>query len=167
MNPEKLHLLLQQVGEAYERNIIDPAVQEVVKQVTAQYEANHLITMRAEVSHLIKETLSKRLDKYFILVDDFSIKDFQFSKDYAEAIEAKQKAEQLAKKAEKELQRVEAEAKQTVTTAKAEAEALRLKNQSLSPMLLELRAIEKWDGKLPEYMGSGGVVPFVNIQKKK
>ena len=164
LDPKNVHLLFKEVGESYERDIIDPAVQEVVKKVTAEYSASELITKRGDVSTNIKTSLEARVAKYHILVDDFSIKDFQFSKAFSDAIEAKQEAEQLAQKAENDLKRIKTEAEQKIATAGAEAEALRLKNISVSPLMIQLHAIEKWDGKLPQYMGSGSPMPFINVK---
>ena len=164
LDPAKVNILYRDVGESYEVNIIDPAVKEVVKAATAKYTADEVITKREIVSNTIKEALSKRLAKYNILIDDFSIKDFSFSKAFADAIEAKQEAEQLAQKAERDLKRVETEAKQKIEQAKAEAEALRLKNQSVTPLMIQLKAIEKWDGKLPTYMAPGSALPFIKLK---
>ncbi len=117
----------------------------------------------------------ERLERYNIEVDAFSIVAFSFSKVFTEAIEAKQTAEQLALKAKRDLERVKIEAEQKVTAAKAEAESLRLQRANISPDLIELRkieanlkAIEKWDGILPQVVGTGGV-PLIGLgdMKKK
>jgi regulator of protease activity HflC (stomatin/prohibitin superfamily) len=73
------------------------------------------------------------------------------------AIEAKQTAEQEALKARREVERVKAEAEQKVTMARAEAEEIRLKAREISPAMVQMEWIKKWDGKLPQYsMGSSG-----------
>jgi len=77
---------------------------------------------------------------------------------------AKLEAEQLALKAERDLQRIKIEAEQQIATAKAEAETLRLKNGSVTPLMIQLNAIDKWDGKLPQYMLGNNSLPFVNIK---
>ncbi|MCB1144846.1 MAG: prohibitin family protein [Leptospiraceae bacterium] len=164
LRPDKVNDLFKQVGKDYESTIIDPAVQEVVKGVTANYTAAELITLREQVSTRVKTALENRLAKYHILVDDFSIKDFQFSATFVKAIESKQEAEQLALKAERDLQRIRIEAEQQIATARAEAETLRLKNTSVSALLIQLNAIDKWDGKLPQYMLSEKSVPFINLK---
>ncbi len=164
LREDKVNELYKNVGLNYESTIIDPAVQEVMKGVTAKYSATELITMREQVSISVKENLENRLSKYFILIDDFSIKDFQFSTTFTKVIEEKQEAEQRALKAERDLQRIKLEAEQKIATARAEAETLRLKNASVSPLMIQLNAIEKWDGKLPQYMLSGNTIPFLNIK---
>lgn len=106
---------------------------------------------------------------YNIAVDAFSIVTFSFSKVFTEAIEQKQTAEQLALKAKRDLERIKIEAEQKITAAKAEAEALRLQRANISSDLIELRrieanlrAIEKWNGVLPQVTGAGAV-PFIGV----
>jgi regulator of protease activity HflC (stomatin/prohibitin superfamily) len=164
LNSEEVNTLYKEVGLGYEEKIIDPAVQEVVKAVTARYTATELITIREQVSTSIKTSLEQRLMKYHLVIDDVSIKDFKFSDTFTKAIESKQEAEQLALKAERDLQRIKIQAEQQIATAKAEAETLRLKNISVSPLMIQLNAIDKWDGKLPQYMLGNQALPFINIK---
>ncbi|MCZ7625274.1 MAG: prohibitin family protein [Candidatus Methylomirabilis sp.] len=167
--PDKANVVYQSIGVGFKERIIDPAVQEVVKAVTAKYTAEELITKRPAVSDAMKATLTERLMLHNIAVDAFSIVGFSFSKVFMEAIEAKQTAEQLALKARRDLERIKIEAEQKVTAAKAEAEALRLQRANISPDLIELRkieanlkAIDKWNGILPQVTGAGAV-PFIGI----
>ncbi len=167
--PEKANWVYQNIGREYKERIIDPAVQEVVKAVTARYTAVELITQREKVRTEIMDLLKKRLIAYNIVVDDFSIVNFKFSQQFTQAIEAKQTAEQLALKAQRDLERIKIEAEQKITQARAEAEALRLQKQNVTPELVKLRmieaslkAIEKWDGHLPKV--TAGAVPFIDIK---
>lgn len=167
--PDKANWIFQNIGTEYKNRIIDPAVQEVVKAVTARYTAVELITQREKVRSEIKELLKERLIIYNILIDDFSIVNFKFSQQFAQAIESKQTAEQLALKAKRDLDRIKIEAEQKVTQAKAEAEALRLQKENVTAHLVKLRqieasmkAIEKWDGHLPKV--TSGAVPFIDVK---
>ena len=173
--PDKANIVYQTIGISYRERIIDPAILEVVKAVSARYSAEELITKRPQVSEAMRTSLMERLERYNIEVDAFSIVAFSFSKVFTEAIEAKQTAEQLALKAKRDLERVKIEAEQKVAAAKAEAESLRLQRANISPDLIELRkieanlkAIEKWDGILPQVVGTGGV-PLIGLgdMKKK
>jgi regulator of protease activity HflC (stomatin/prohibitin superfamily) len=148
--------------------IILPAVQEAVKAITAGFTAEELITRRTEVRDQVGVLLREKMSRHGLVLDEFAIVNFQFSKSFAEAIEAKVKAEQDKLKAERDLQRIEVEAQQKVASARAEAEALSLQKSQVTPELLTLRRIEnereairKWDGKLPTTTGS--VVPFLNV----
>jgi prohibitin 2 len=167
--PDRANIVYQTIGIHFKERIIDPAVQEMVKAVSARYTAEELITKRPAVSEAMKETLTERLRDFNIMVNAFSIVGFSFSQIFMEAIESKQTAEQLALKARRDLERIKIEAEQKVTAATAEAESLRLQRANISPDLIELRkveanlrAIEKWNGILPQVTG-GGPVPFIGI----
>lgn len=172
--PDKANVVYQTIGVEFKERVIDPAIQEVTKAVSAKYSAEELITKRPAVSTAMKEALTERLMASNIAVDAVSIVNFNFSKVFMDAIEAKQTAEQHALKAKRDLDRIKIEAEQKIAAATAEAEALRLQRVSISPDLIELRkieanlkAIEKWNGILPQVTG-GGTVPFIgvdNLQK--
>jgi len=173
VEPTKAYIVYQEIGIDFQSRIIDPAIQEVMKAVTARYTAEELITKRPVVSAEMQSSLSNRLKEYNIAVDAFSIVSFSFSEIFTQAIEAKQTAEQNALKAKRDLDRIKVEAEQTIAAATAEAEALRLQKMNISPDLIELRkieanlkAIEKWDGILPNVTG-GGAVPFIGIDEAR
>lgn len=163
--PTSANKLYQEIGDDYEERIIAPSIQESVKSATAKFTAQELITKRPEVKVAIRDDLTERLGRNYINVDEVSIVNFTFSKEFDAAIEAKQTAEQNAQKAENDLRRIEVEAKQEIEKAKAEAEGIRIRAEALqnNQQLVELNAIEKWDGKLPQYMT--GATPFINLQK--
>lgn len=166
---DKANIVYQSIGIQFKERIIDPAVQEVVKAVTARYSAEELITKRPAVSEAMRSNLTERLMAHNIAVDAFSIVDFSFSKIFTEAIESKQTAEQHAQRAKRDLERIKIEAEQKITAARAEAESLRLQRANISPDLIELRkieanlrAIDKWNGILPQVTGAGAV-PFIGV----
>jgi regulator of protease activity HflC (stomatin/prohibitin superfamily) len=165
IDPSRAHKVYQEIGLSFKERVIDPAVQEAVKSVTAHFTAEELITRRSEVKDAIKASLSERLKQFNIMVDEFSIVNFDFSHEFNAAIEAKQTAEQSALKAKRDLDRIKIEAEQRITQARAEAEAQRLQRETLTPIMLQLRAIDKWDGKLPQV--SGGATPFIDISTLK
>ncbi|HAM52198.1 MAG TPA: HflC protein [Nitrospiraceae bacterium] len=167
--PDQANWVYQNIKQEYTERIIDPSVQEVVKAITARYTAVELITQREKVRAEIKDLLKSRLSSYNILVDDFSIVNFKFSQLFEQAIEAKQTAEQLALKAQRDLERIKIEAEQKVASARAEAESLRLQKENVTPQLIRLRqieasirAIDKWDGHLPKI--NSGAVPFIDMK---
>lgn len=168
--------------ENIEPRIIDPAIQEAMKAVTAKFTAEQLVTQRPQVSDEIKDSVVERLHRHGLVIDEFSITDFHFSQSFDAAIEAKTVAEQQKLKAERDLERIRVEAEQRVAQAKAEADstklaaeaqaaALKMQKETITPELIELRrveaqlrAIEKWDGKLPNV--NGGAMPFLNVSDK-
>ncbi|MEC7373056.1 MAG: prohibitin family protein, partial [Thermoproteota archaeon] len=110
--PNSVHYLYKEVGLDYENRIIQPTVEEVVKQVTANYNAEELITKRPQVKQDIQNEITARLADFNITTEIVSITDFQFSILFAQAIEAKVEAEQRALQAENDLKRIEVEARQ-------------------------------------------------------
>lgn len=155
--------IYKNVGTNYESTIISPAIQEAVKSVTAKFTAEELITKRGDISEQIKQALTEKIISYGLIVDDFNIIDFDFSEEFNKAVEAKQTAQQNALKAEQDLARIKVEAEQQVEQAKAEAEALRLKSQEVTPDMVKLEWIKKWDGKLPTVQGEGNIIDIGDI----
>lgn len=182
-------LIFQRIGtlKKVSASLVEPAIQECVKGVTAKFTAEELVTKRELVKQQIQDALGsffnatlreKGLDNA-IVIANLAITDFDFSPEFNRAIEAKVKAEQMALQAKNEkimrVTQAEASAEERKLSAGAEAfsteiqskaradaitrEALALKQ---SPEIIQLRSIEKWDGVLPRISG-GGVVPFLNV----
>jgi prohibitin 1 len=156
--PDEANAIFQQIGDEKEVvvRIINPAVEEVLKAVIAKYTAEEIITKRGEVKAAVDEFLTLRLLTYHIAVDDISLVHVHFSQRFSDAVEAKQIAEQEAKRGEFLALKAVKEAEAKVNLAKGEAEVQRLLRDNLTPELLERQAIEKWDGKLPLIVGEGG-----------
>ena len=165
--PDSVAVLWQQIGSEYKSRIIDPAIQESVKAATAKFTADELITKRPEVRDQMKKDLSERLVKEYIQVTEVSIVNFDFSESFNKAIEAKVTAEQDALASKNKLEQVKFEAEQRITQAKAEAEAIRIQAQAITQQggenYVQLQAITKWKGDVPQYM-MGSAVPFINLK---
>ena len=172
---EKVHFLYKEIGLSYENRVIQPAIDETVKQVSANYNAEELITKRPLVKADIENAIRERLNQFYIETEVISITDFEFSPLFAKAIESKVEAEQKAQKAENDLIRIEVEARQleaqavglaaaNVAEAQGEAEAIGIINDALSnnPFYIEWLKTQAWDGKLPLVVGEGGT-PFISI----
>jgi len=168
LDTERVNKLIQTVGKEYKEKLIDPAIQEAVKSATAKYTAEELITKRGMVKDDIKLLLVERLQKEFILVDECSIVDFNFSASFNQAIEAKVTAEQNALAAKNKLEQVKYEAEQRIATAKGEAEAIKIQAEAIQTQggaaYVELKKIEKWDGKYPTTMLGGNTATMLNIK---
>lgn len=165
VNPAQSAELYQRVGELYGDRIIFPAIQESVKSVTAKFTAEELITKRANVSNAILTELRERIEDYGLNVNGLNIIDFEFSPSFNQAIESKVTAEQNALAAKNKLEQIKFEAEQAIVAAKGKAEAQRIEGVALkeNPQVIQLRAIEKWNGELPTYM-AGDELPFIKIQ---
>jgi prohibitin 2 len=167
--------------------VVAPAVQESLKAITAKYTAEELVTKREQVKQLVTEairnyighTLSEKKLDGAVAVANVAITDFDFSKEFNLSIEAKVKAEQQALQAKNEKERriTEAEAAAREKELAADAAAYQIKKESVeraaaiqreanalsqNPSLVQLRAVEKWDGELPTFSG-GGPMPFISL----
>lgn len=136
----------QTIGANYIDKIISPAINEVFKAASAEYTASELITERSKLKTQAQSILSERLAEHGINVSQLSIVDFKFSETFSKAIEDKQVAQQNAERAKFNLE-----------AARTDAEAQRAQSETLTEEYLQKQAIEKWDGQLPTYMGSGTV----------
>jgi len=165
IDPDKVANIYQDVGLQFRDRIIDPGMQEAIKASTAKFTAEELITKRELVRDEIKEQLKTRLKGQNILVDEFNIVNFEFSKNFNDAIEAKVTAEQQALAAKNKLEQIKFEADQKIAEARGKAEAMTIESNALrsNPQILELRALEKWNGTLPQV--TGGATPFINLTK--
>ena len=170
IDPSKAGELFRQVGLNYKERIIDPAVQESIKMVTARYTAEELIKERAAVKAEVETDITKRLSAYDILVEPsgLSITNFNFSPEFNAAIESKQVAQQEAEKQKYVLQQAELERQTLITKAKGVSEAGKLNAQALQAQggskVLAREWIEKWDGHVPTVSGNagGGVIIDIN-----
>jgi prohibitin 2 len=189
VDPDRAQVLYQQLGPDYSNRVIVPAIQESVKQVTARFNAEELITNRETVKNQIEEQIKARLAPYNVVVDALSITEFAFSPQFTRAVEAKVEAQQRALQAQNELRRIQIEAQQNeaqaigeqkaniaraegikqsnVLQAEGEAQAITLIDQQLrnNPTYLEWLKATKWDGVLPLVTGGGGqgITPFIEI----
>ena len=129
LQAEKSFAIYKTHGTQYEQNIIVPAAHEVLKSVCAQYTAEELISKRAESSDMMRDELDGKLSGMGITVTDFNIIDFDFSDEFINAVEAKQVAEQVKKKAatENETAIAQAEREKQVSIKQSEAEAERVR----------------------------------------
>lgn len=154
--------IYQKLGKDYAATVIAPAVQEGFKSVSAKFTADELITRREEVSQAVTAYLRERLQSRGIVAEQFSIVNFSFSEAFDNAVEAKVTAEQSALAARNKLEQTKFEAQAEIEKARGRAEAIRIESEALQnrPELLELRAIEKWSGQLPQYYGGNGQLPF-------
>jgi len=167
MNPENVVKTYKEIGDErdVERRILIPAVNEVIKSATAKRNAEEILTKRLDMKKDIDEGLKARLDHYGIALHDVSIVNLSFSHGFTQAIEQKQIAEQQAKQAAYVADKATQEARAEVERAKGQNEAQRLLQTTTSEAILRKAAIDKWDGKFPQVMGSGNLPFILNMNK--
>jgi regulator of protease activity HflC (stomatin/prohibitin superfamily) len=175
IDPSYVNDLYQKVGLDFADKVIDPAFNDFVKEVVPTYPIGEILPKREEIRKRAMTKLGDNLSRYHIIVDDIYFANIRFSPEYEGAIEAKQVAQQQVETQRQVLAQREIEARQKVATAKGEAESILVVAQgqakandalsrSITPILVQYKGIEKWNGILPQV--SGGAVPFINLDKK-
>ncbi len=165
VDTSKSYSIYKNIGADYETVLVVPAVNEVLKAITATYTAEESVTNRVLISEGLIQGLNEKLNNIGLYITDVNIIDFDFSDAFITAIEEKQVAQQQLLKAETEKQtaitNAEAEAEAMKIKADGEAQANRLISESLTNQVIENKKIEKWNGELPKVSGNSGA--FVDI----
>jgi regulator of protease activity HflC (stomatin/prohibitin superfamily) len=161
IDASKAPFILQNLGPNYKDRIIDQQIQQAFKDVTAQYAGLELIQKREEVAVKAKTTLKDKLSPYFIIVDEFTIPNYEFPKEFNDAILATQVANQQNLQAKQLQEKAKTEADTALIVAQGLANAQKAQATTLTPEYLQLQAINKWNGQLPQYLTPGAAVPFI------
>jgi regulator of protease activity HflC (stomatin/prohibitin superfamily) len=147
--------------EDIEEGFLKTAVYDAFRLATNKYTADELISNRAVFEVEVRRLLDGQLLREGFTINQFT-SNLIYPETFKKSIEAKNNAVQAALRAENEVKTAEAQAKIKVataegnaqamlTSAKAEAESNRMKQQTLTPLLLQLEFINKWNGVLPVY----------------
>jgi len=129
--PEKLFEIHKEIGPDYDDKILPSIAPEILKAAVAQYNADQLLTEREAVSQDIRDTLVERAEFFNLTLDDVSITHLTFGKEFEQAIEAKQVAQQEAERSKFIVAKAEQEMKATVIRAEGESEAAVLITEAL------------------------------------
>ena len=166
VDTSKSYSIYKNIGANYEEVLVAPAVNEVLKAITAQYTAEESVTNRSLISDGLIKGLNDKLNNIGLYITDVNIINFDFSEAFITAIEEKQVAQQQLLKAETEKQtaitNAEAEAETTRIKAEAEADANNKVRASLDDNVIRSKFYDKWDGKLPEAMGSDSIITSID-----
>ncbi|MGZ3495589.1 MAG: prohibitin family protein [Thermodesulfobacteriota bacterium] len=174
IDPSFVNDLYQKVGLDFADKVIDPAFNDFVKEVVPTYPIGEILPKREEIRKRAMGKLGENLARYHIVVDDIYFANIRFSTGYEGAVEAKQVAQQQVETQRQVLAQREIEAQQKVATAKGEAESILVVAQgqakandalsrSISPILVQYKGVEKWNGILPQV--SGGAIPLIDLGK--
>lgn len=152
LDPNKVGSIYQTYSTNIEETLVRPTLAEKINAVIAEYPIEVFVEKRQEISNRILSSFANQVQHNGVLVKTLLITNHDFSDEFNKAIEDKKIAEQGALAARFTLERM-----------KLEAEAQKIKQASLSPLVIQEMAINKWDGKLPTYMGSENL-PFITIK---
>lgn len=161
-----IHLLYKEVGVKWADLLLPQVVEGNLKNAIGQWDAVHLVENRNKAVRASELAIADVAKTRKIIVTRFEVINLDFHDDFEKATEAKVTAQQMAERAKNETVRIQEEANQLVISAKAEAESIKIRTQALerSPALIQYEAVQKWDGKLPQYMLGSGTLPFINVK---
>lgn len=143
--PEHLPDIYRNMGMDYDERILPSVSNEILKAVVAEYKAEDLIQKRHEVSNRIRSLMEDKIRTFGLVLEDLSLVDIQFGKEFMAAVEQKQVAQQEAERFKFVVLENEQKKLAAITRAEGEAEAARLISGALATAgtgLLELRRIE-------------------------
>lgn len=118
-----------------------------------KFNADELISNREAFEQKIQEAINVRLEEDGFILEQLT-SGMRYPQSMVNAIDAKNKAVQVAMQAENELRVAEARAKIKLVEAETEARANELRSRTLTPLMVQQMFIEKWDGKTPLYANS-------------
>ncbi len=164
VSQDKAVQLYKNVGNNYEETVLTPAIQESIKAVMSNYNAEETITLRNKVSDECLDEIQTKVEKYGIVIEDFNMIDLDFSPAYSQAIEEKQVAEQKVLTAKQELEKSKIDSEKKVIEAEATKKANDLLKQSLTDEVITKQFIEKWNGQLPTTYAGNDILSIFNLK---
>lgn len=168
-DPKAVNKIYKEVGGEADltEKIIKPVAMGSMKDAIGQVIADELVGKREAVTKSALAEVRENLAARNVIVTDLQFTNLDFDAAYEKAVEEKVVAIQNAAKEKNQTVQIEEQAKQTVLSAKATAEAMKIQTEALkqSKSLVEYEAVKKWDGQLPQYIFGGGAVPFIDVAK--
>jgi regulator of protease activity HflC (stomatin/prohibitin superfamily) len=159
IDPQFAYIVYRQVGLDFANKVIDPALNDFIKEAMPQYAIAEILPSREQIRQKAKDAMNANLARYHIIVDDIYLANLAFSDEYEQAIEDKQVAQQQVQTQQQVLEQKRIQAQQAVVDAEGkanaavalatgQAEANRLLAESLSPELIQYTAITKLNDKI-------------------
>lgn len=174
LDSKEVGKIYQEIGTNIEEKVMRPSLEAAIKQVIAKYTAEEILAQRELVQSEIGEAVRTATAARHIIVNQYALVNESFSPAFEAAIEQKQVAEQDAKRAENELKTARIQADQRIAQAQAEATAIKLQSEAanndkyvaLKALEVQVEAVKKWNGQLPQTMVPGSSLPFINVMGK-
>lgn len=151
-------------------------IREALQATFAKYTAEQLYSSHKERARVEAQAyLQDKLGPDGFVLTQFTVNELRVSEQVTHAINAKVAMIQDAQRSEQEVRKTQALAAQRVAEAKGKAEAKRAiadaeayynitVAKSITPALIQYESLRRWNGKLPEYLGGNGPVPFVQVK---
>lgn len=165
LQPNNVHKMYREVGMTYRDTVLMPVVEGTIKDVIGKWNAQDLVANRERAAQEILSKLVTEFQTKYINITGFQMTEIKYSDVFERSIESKVTAEQDALKAKNKTVQIQEEAKQKVISAEAEAKSMSIRANALTQnkALVQYEAVQKWDGKMPQYM-LGNSVPFINVK---
>jgi len=165
LRPEAAADVYRTVGPDWANKLVGQQVYQHLKNVIGQWDAVDLISNRQKANDAAQAAIVAALSQSNVDVTGFSITNFEFSRAFNEAVEAKVIAQQRAQEAQNRTEQIKQEAQQKVIAATAEAQSMKIRADALTqnPKLVSWEAVQKWDGKLPVNMYGQAAIPFIDV----
>jgi prohibitin 2 len=162
-----VHLMYRDVGRDWDDKLVLQVVLGTLKEVVGKWDAVDLISNRDKAATTAFEQIRANLSDRNVEVSRFEITDIAFTREFENSVEQKVIAQQKAIEEQNRTKQIEEQARQKVLSAEAEAKSMQIRAEALeqNAKLVEWEAVQKWNGVLPQYMLSGGTVPFLNLNK--
>lgn len=167
LDPTKAHIVYQSVGRDWAGKLVGQVIHEEIKREFGQHEAVDIIAQRDKAARSIEMGIISKLGERSVIVTGFQLTNIDYTKEFEHAVEAKVVAQQKAIEEQNRTVQIKEQAAQKVLQAEAEAKSIQIRAQALekNAKLVEWEAVQKWDGRMPQYM-MGGAVPFIQIPTK-
>lgn len=168
LEQSKAHIMFKEVGKDWENIILPQAIEGELKKVIGQYDAVDLISHRGKATSEAQTAIAESLKNRYVIFDRLELVNIQYLKEFEKAVEDKVVATQKAVEEKNRSIQIQEQARQTIMRAEADAKSMQIRAQALmaNAKLVEYEAIQRWDGKLPQYM-FGNSTPFVDIRGLK
>merc|ERR1712113_816190 len=159
--PDALPNIYTTLGQDYDDRVLPSITNEVLKAVVAQFDAGELITQREMVSASVNKELTARAQQFGIILDDISITHLTFGREFTQAVELKQVAQQEAEKARFLVEKAEQIKQANIINAEGDTQAAELLATAIGKAgegLVELRRIETAEHIAEEMAAARNVV---------
>lgn len=165
LKPQSAHKIYQMVGPDWDERLVPQVIFSTVKNEFGKWDAVDIIARRSEVQSRIEATARANLASKSITLENLQITNIDYNDAFEKAVERKVVAVQDAIREQNRTKQVQEQGKQTVISAEAEAESMRIRANALAAnqKLVEWEAVKRWNGALPNYMLGGGAMPFIKV----